>query len=332
MVHASADFSTADVGHGYLRALRRQGHDVEEFRTTNRIKFFALGLMQSPDPKLADDQLLVSRLACEGIVVEALRHRAELVVVTAGGGIHPDGLELLNRAGFPIAVVFTESPYEDEHQLTYARHCGHVFCNDAVSARRYGWTWLPPAYDAEVHQPYPFDPKEACDVLIIGSGWPERQELLEQINWRGIDLRIRGYWPGIRSRSKLRSRYEAVIIENREAARMYSSAKICLNFHRFDPRAETLNPRAYELAACGAFQISDWRPGLVEVFGESVPSYHQPAELERLIRHYLRDEGARRMMAEHQRRQVLEGGHTFDDRAARLVAAVTGTALAPAAV
>ena len=80
----------------------------------------------------------------------------------------------------------------------------------------------------------------------------------------------------------------------RTTAALYRAAKIGLNLHRSSatygrnmPRilhAESMNPRAYELAATQSFQISDWRPEVQETFVGAVPTFQSAAELERLIR------------------------------------------------
>lgn len=322
-IDTTIDISIGDSARGYLAALRRQGHEIHVFRTAARMAFVMTGLKFGPDPEMGKDAALVSRTASEMMVVEALKHRADLVVVSSGLGLHPDGLELLNRAGFPIAIILTESPYEDDHQMPYASRCGHVFTNDSYSATERGWHYLPSAYDPQYHHPFPFDPDQACDVLFVGTGWPERQQLLEGVNWAGIGLRILGAWPALGPDSPLWPHLVNEQVTNDETARLYSSAKIAINHHRGHPDAQSLNPRGFELGACGVFQVSDHRPELGLVYSDGVPTYSDSASLERLLRHFLVNEGERKTEAEYQRSRVLSGPHTFDHRAAQLIATVT---------
>lgn len=323
-VDTTVEISISDSARGYLAALRRQGHDVYHFRTMARLSFARSALIGGPEPKMAEDFRLVSRLASEMIVVEALKHRADLVVVSSCLGLHQDGLELLTRAGFAIALILTESPYEDEQQARAARHCGHVFTNDSYSAETHdGWTYLPSAYDPEYHHSFSHDPEEEVDVLFVGTGWPERQALLEGVDWTGIRLRIMGTWPTIGEDSPLRPHLVEAQVTNDETARLYSSAKIAINHHRGHHHAESLNPRGYELGACGVFQISDYRPELIDVYRDSVPTYGNAKQLERFVRHALENPGWRVRYAERQRQLLLAGRHTFDDRAATLIEKVT---------
>lgn len=322
-VWSAAEFSTFDVARGYSNALKRMGHEVFDFRTYARIKYHALALGNDPVDKEAKDNVpLALRLASEGMVVEALRYRVDLVVAICGMGLHPDGLELLTRAGFPIALYFTEAPYDDKFHITYAQHIGHVFTNDRWSARAHGWGYLAHAYDPEIHRPR--RSKKSVDVLVIGTGWKERQQLLEGVDWTGINLQIRGWWMGIKKGTPLWPYYKAGPVDNERSAKLYSTAKVCINQHRFHADAESLNPRAMELAACGALQVSDWRAEAADVFGDALPIYASSATLEFQLRRLLAmTPEARQAMADEQRAKVGAGAHTFDDRAAQLMAAIT---------
>ena len=111
---------------------------------------------------------------------------------------------------------------------------------------------------------------------------------------------------------------------------LYRRARIGLNLYRtlegFDrkadqhiTRAESLNPRALELAACGAFTLSEWRPEVAEVFGDAVPTFRTPGELGELCRYYLdpAHEEERRALAA--RLPGLVAGQTYAARARALL-------------
>jgi spore maturation protein CgeB len=319
-VDTAVEISIADSARGYLAALKRQGHDVHHFKTSSRIRFAATALQHGPQPDLVKDFGLISQLASEMIVVEALKHRADLIIVPSGLGLHQNGLELATRAGFPIVLILTESPYEDGHQEKAARHSAHVFTNDLSSAMTHpDWRYLASAYDPEYHHPYPVDPDSQADVLFVGTGWPERQALLEGVDWTGINLRLMGTWPNLTDESPLWPFFEDVQVNNSETSRLYSSTKVAVNHHRSDPKAMSLNPRGYELGGCGVFQISDWRPEIEDVYRDAVPIYHDSKSLEQTIRFALDNPRARTRTANRQRERLLEGRHTFDDRAAQLI-------------
>ena len=120
-------------------------------------------------------------------------------------------------------------------------------------------------------------------------------------------------------------------LDNEELASRYAQTKIALNHHRTiisggdegekhieRNQAYSLGPRAYEIAACGAFQLcDDTRPEIFEVFGDSVATYSGADDLKNKVDYYLTHESERREMAavSHERVQ----GCSFVDRAAEVV-------------
>ena len=191
---------------------------------------------------------------------------------------------------------------------------------ERTTAAEYHWLYLRAAHDPQVHRPCDPSPDDPCDVLLIGTGWKERQDLLEAIDWTGITLHLRGLWPHMSPSSPLHSFYLEGCVDNVDTPALYRAAKVCLNLHRAHPTAESVNPRAIELAACGAFQVSDRRAELVGLFGESVPTFASPEELGYLIRYYLDRPTERDRLAQEARRRVQ--GETFLVRATQLLAMV----------
>lgn len=324
-VSASVDFSIGDVSRGYRAALMRAGHEMADYIMPARYKYH----MNAIPPELHRDQSFVAKQASENILNEAMYHRAELVVIVSGLNVHPIALWLLGQVGIPVAVILTESPYDDDPQaewLDMSRAKDDtklkltVFTNDAYSAMHMGWHALPPAYDPAFHYPAAPDQDTACDVLIVGTGWPERQAFLEAVNWNGIKLKLYGVWPGLKDNpnSPIARMYSPLVVDNAIIAGVYASAKININFHRNSKVALTPGPRVYELAACGAFQMSDPRYGLVELFGDSIPTFHTPVELEHLLRLYLEQPIARKKMADFARNRVRN--ETFDHRVSTMMA------------
>lgn len=326
-VWTAAEFSVQDVARGYRLALAAQGHEMFDYRLSRRIMYHSRAV---GSPRCEDIEL-VARLASENVLLEAIKHQVDLVVVISALHFHPDGIWFLARCKIPTVVIFTESPYFDERQSDFANVYPEmlVATNDRASARRYGWLYLRPSYDPDIHKPVDPDPEEACDVLMIGTGWEERVRLLEAVDWTGIHLRLLGFWTHcgfISETSPLCPFIVEKSVSNLEAPRYYASAKICLNSHRANDKAESVNPRVVEVAACGAFQLSDARAEMSEIFqwnGEwkpttqVIPTFHDAESLERQIRGYLTDDALRRVHADRARACVQ--GQTFTDRASILM-------------
>ena len=313
-VWSAAEWSICDVARGYRNALAAQGHEIRDFKLYQRIKFFGTAL----GPK-AENVPLLSRIATEGIAIEALKFEPDLVVIASGLSFHPDGLWLLRKLGVATVTIFTESPYDDEKQAEYADAYPEAwyFTSERTSARKYGWHYLAHAYDPAIHYPRAADIEPACDVLVLGTGWGERQRFLEQVDWTGINLRVLGPWPEMTEESPLYPWFTDGCIDNNLAPDFYASAKIVINHHREDAFAESMNPRTLELAACETFQLSNHRQEVEEVFQDTVPIYNTPSELGDMIRRYLADDGLRADLASLSR--ALWRPLTFDKRALELM-------------
>lgn len=334
--YPSPAFSVRDVARGYHHALAGLGVDMWPVDLPKRLAFFEGALGEGRDAEAA-------RLATDAIVAECLRLRPDLVLVVCGMGLHPDLYPLLRRAGLPTVTIFTECPYQDATQLTLAALTDYCFVNDRASVMPFRRvnprTWyLPPAYDPEVHRPIPVGPECRSDVVLVATGFGERVRFLEAVDWTGIDFRLFGLWD-LALDSPLRRYDRRRLLPNDEAARWYSGAKVALNLHRTDTGwatpdalvtdAYSVNPRAYEIAACGTFQVcDDTRPELAEVFGDSVPIFRTPDDLGALIRRALAADDWRAACATEARERVA--AHTFTARAEALLACVESAGRAAA--
>lgn len=322
-VHPAAKMAIGDVARGYRAALERQGHDVRDYSLINRFAYHQRAL----PPDVAANPANLSRQASENVVNEALYHEAELVIIVSGLNLHPIALWLLGKVNIRAVVIFTESPYDDHEQAQWASltHVGGdvdltIFTNDRYSAMSRGWHLLSPAYDPELHCPVAPSPEDLCDVVLVGTGWEERQRFLEAVDWKGIDFRLYGVWPNITTASPIHQ-YLRPVVDNAEIAAKYCSARICINLNRESKVALTPGPRTYELAACGAFQISDPRKDMVSLFGPSVPTFDTPDTLGRMMRYYLEHPDDRARKANEARERVQN--QTFDHRATSLIGTIT---------
>ena len=323
-IHPACRFAIWDVARGYRAALGRLlgEESLKDYYLDKRLAYHMNALRLNGAEVAANDKWIVSKFASETAVCEALYFDADMVFIVSGLNLHAGLLSMLDKTKMPTAVLLTENPYDDEPQKQWIANypAMKVFTHERFSAEQWGWNYLPHAYDPAVHRPVEPDPTEECDVLLVGTGWRERQYFLECVDWAGIKLRIVGpwdAWPAMTEGSPLAKYFVGEAVDNATIAPRYASVKICLNFHRRHPDAWSPNPRAYEIAACGAFQLSDPRPGVIDLFGPSVPIFDSPERLGELVRHYLRNEDERRRLAAASR--DLVANETFDKRAGRLL-------------
>lgn len=339
-IHPGASYSTADVYNGIVKALGRQGHEVFRYNLDGRIESSGAYLHYHRRremrrgremPRILPAHVLLH--AAQDVLARALWNDVDMVLVISGMYLHPDYMLLMRKAGLQVGVLLTESPYDDERQGPFIETASIVWTNERGSVN-YLRQWnanvfyLPHAFDPDLHAPAAQeDTLPAHDALFIGTGFQERVEMLEGADWSGIDLGLYGTWELVGKRHPLRPHIYDCVIPNATAAQMYQKSKINLNIYRTSkgfgkraPRvtdAESLNPRALELAACGAFTLSDARAEVTEVFGDLVPTFRDGAELEALVRRYLADPDERARIAGALPQAVA--GWTFDARAAQMM-------------
>lgn len=303
MVHPGASMSTADVYDGLVDALRARDHTLWEYALDGRIELAGAYLdyvwkrstrngNKFDKPSTSD----ILYRAGEELVTRALRVQPDCVFIVSAMYLHPDVLILLRRAGLKVAMLFTESPYDDEKQGRLVPYVDVSWTNERSSAASsYGAVkYLPHAWSPRRLAPNDVgDDLPAHDVVFVGTGFKERIETLEAIDFSGLDVGFYGSWDLMGSRNRLRRFIRGNYIDNRQAMLLYRKAKIGLNLYRQSrgfgkdaPRithAESLNPRAYELAAAGCVTISDPRDEVAEIFGDLVPTFDDPSQVRPII-------------------------------------------------
>lgn len=99
-----------------------------------------------------------------------------------------------------------------------------------------------------------------------------------------------------------------------ELPKVYGASRISLNATKLQLRT-TVNQRVFDVAACGGFVLTDYRPDMETLFDmdKEVAVYRDFTELEELTGYYLENEEARGRVSKAARRRVL-GEHTYRHR------------------
>lgn len=340
LLHPGASWSTADVATGLRYGLIHHGVQVIDYRLDARIPRAAVWLKNAWRAAKKNDPTVEKPNTADvfyqaGIesITAALHHEVDVVLVVSGMFLHMKILRMMKRAHIPVVVLFTESPY-DPQELAMAKIVDGCWTNerssvDAFRAVNRNSGYLPHAWHPERHQPGPQpgdDQVPAHDVVFVGSAFQERIDWLSAIDWTGIDLGLYGMWAPLK-RHRLRQYVRSAPVSNVTTAALYRRAKVGLNLYRTSQgwgkhaaqiaHAESLNPRAYELAACGAFHLSSYRAEVGEVFGDLVPTFRHPTEASGLIRSWLANPDGRAHVAAELPACVAE--MSWVDRATRVI-------------
>jgi spore maturation protein CgeB len=286
-------------------------------------------------------QAMQSRFA-EILSLSTITHLAEdppdLVLAIAQAPLTLAVLQHLRKKKFLTAMWFVEN----YRHLTYWQQlaAGYDYwfviqqaeCHDAfkrAGARQV--SYLPMAADPTVHRPLTLTGAEqveyGADVSFVGAGYANRRALLPQ--WLSKDWTFKVWgneWDGAVPLTSVLQRGGARI-ETDTCMKVFNASTINLNLHScagdsLDPQPDFVNPRTFELAACGAFQLTDERTLLPALFTEDeVVRFQRVEDVPSLIRTWLKDPVGRRTIAEAARQRILRH-HTYEHRMKELLACV----------
>jgi spore maturation protein CgeB len=179
--------------------------------------------------------------------------------------------------------------------------------------------YLPEACNPRMHRPINLAARDremyGCDVMIAGTLYYYRQEILRQLVQQspGLRLKIWGSRPDWLV-DRLPGLHMGRSVHGDDKVRAALGAKICLNTLHF-AEVNGLNCRAFELAACGGFQMLTRVPALAEHFEpdvEVVP-FGSVEELIEKSAHFLRNPDEAAAIAERGRVRAHRD-HTYERR------------------
>ncbi|CAM4013996.1 DUF3880 domain-containing protein [Cohnella lubricantis] len=265
---------------------------------------------------------------------EQIRPDAVLVM----NGLHvfpPDHLaqvQAIRQMGILTAIWFVDDPYVSDDTPSIGVNYDVVFTHERKCVPMYGSAGCPNVYqlplavNPQVFRPMQVPPQYRSDICFIGMGFWNRirlfNELVDYLKHKRVFL-AGGLWERMPRFAELNPFIHAGWIPVSETVKYYNGAKIVINIHRTteageDNRnsgnwgAESINPRTYEIAACGALQLTDSRLELPEQYevGAEIASFQTSDQLISLIEHYLTHEEERRRMAVRSFKRTYRQ-HTF---------------------
>lgn len=205
--------------------------------------------------------------------------------------------------------------------------CLEAFKNAGASQVSY----LPLAADPTIHQSVDLTPEEqqelGADVSFLGAGYRNRREILPALLGQEWIFKLWGNEWDRAGVLKTVLQRNGARIDTSTSVKIFNATSVNVNLHSytsggFDPDGDSVNPRTFELASCGAFQVIDHRTLLPELFDESMMGViRTPEELAPAVRTYLHEPERRREMAEHSRKHVSMF-HTYVHRMRNLLSTV----------
>lgn len=281
---------------------------------------------------------LLNRDPLVRLLPDIQRFAPDIVITMCGpkSYVPCDMIKYLRNLGILTVVWFVDDPYAIDNALEVAAAYDVVYTIDSgcipyYEARGCKQVFhLPLGTDPSIFRPYGIHPSYQTDVCFIGTGYDNRlrfmKEMLQHVD-KSVRVHLIGhFWDQIDWSGgcvpKLRSKW----INFTETPRYYNGAKIVLNIHRSEDDdyidknrtrapAHSINNRTFDIAACRAFQLIDYRPDLSQYYDPvtELSCFESPHEGATLIQQYLHDEAARRSLAANAYERTITQ-HTFSHR------------------
>lgn len=267
--------------------------------------------------------------------------KPDIFFIIKGETIYPETLSCIkNEMKIPCFIYQWDCPfysYADRPVDTYRKKnfadgmhlYDHIFSHDPYYVDQIktmgakSVSYLPLATDPNLYRDIEVSGEERrgydFDVCFVGSPFPNRIDILNSL--REFKLGVFGdgwkMWHALHL--KKTPDYYKGKAAGEKALKLYASSKIILNIH--GPEAKYgVNTRTFDISACGAFELADYRPEMDKLFkpGEEIVYYRDADELKRLVRFYLENPEKRRAIIEKGKSRVLSS-HTWSHRMREVV-------------
>ncbi len=269
------------------------------------------------------------QVVTQAILATVDRFEPDMVLCMAQAPLSRQGLSRLRKDGVTTAMWFVE----DFRLFTYWRAFAPLYDVFAVIQKEpflselaangvANALYLPLAAEPSIHAKRSLSPAEkqrfGAPLSFMGAGYPNRRAAFRHLAKYG--LKIWGTeWDGDPVLAPL-VQMQGQRISTEDAVRIFNAATINLNLHssvdpaKLVPGGDFVNPRTFEIAACGAFQLVDTRTLMPELFGEDdLATFSSLAELEEKIAHFVARPEERRAYAERGQKRVF-AEHTYAAR------------------
>lgn len=320
-------------------ALKRIGVDVITFDATPFADgFFEIAKITPNETHTSQLRSLYSSMLGEGAVALADYEKPDLILVMAQAPLDVSALERLRQLKSPLALWFVEDFLTLKYWERVAKYYDYFFTIQkggfiaklaAAGARNIAY--LPQAASPDRHFPMELSQKDiekyGSDISFMGAGYYNRKQFF--MGLLDYDFNIWGTEWDLNTDVGRRVQNENNRMKPEEYVKIFSASKININLHSstalegIDPIGDFVNPRVFEIAACGGFQLVDNRHELAELMecGKEVETFSSLDELRDKIDHYLKNKDERLEIAEAGRKRVL-ADHTFERRMEDLLAAI----------
>lgn len=323
------------IGRYVASALREDGHLVEVFEAPEfNSAYDSLKNLKVTTDRLDYLQNTFLNVISQAVLAKVETFEPDMVLSMAQAPLNHQALKRLRRDGVTTAMWFVE----DFRLFTYWKSFAPMydifaviqkdpFFEELAAIGQPNAVYLPLAAQPNFHKPLNLNPvdqrKFGSTVSFMGAGYPNRRIAFRELV--NHDFKIWGSdWDGDHVLEPY-VQLKGARVTPEECVKIFNATTINLNLHS-SVQAEELvtygdfvNPRTFELAACGAFQLVDKRSLLPEAFNDDeLATFSSMDELVEKIEYYSKKPEECEAIAKKSQARVLKE-HTYKIRMRTLI-------------
>lgn len=278
-------------------------------------------------------------LAMQGVTHALMTFWPDVVVFVSGFFTTAGLLDLCRKRNFKVVMLNTESPYQEDAQLTRSQFADLTLLNDPANLSLYDQADIPALYVPHAYRPavhYPANRKLSqplFDLTFIGTAFKSRIEFFERMDLTGVNALIAGSdWGDLPETSPLAPHIgiehgsKNDCVNNTDTADFYRDSKMGINFYRRESEEEhagdvgiAMGPREVEMAACGLPFLRDPREEGDRVL-HMLPTFASPEDASEQLKWWIKHDDERNEIARQARAAIAD--RTFLNNAKRLLRAL----------
>ncbi len=325
------------VSRNCYRAFKMLGHDVH---------FWDASIFKVPFEKALDLKInnrnkkvlhdLFLHLISEMVVATCSEFSPDIVFAVAQTPLSRKALERFREKNITTAFWFVEDFQLMKYWKEYAPLYDLFFCiqkdgliKEAIKTGAENISYLPLAADPEIHCPVKLGSHEKNEfgsmLSFMGAGYYNRQKFF--MGLLDYDFKIWGSdWPEENYLLYRKVQKCGQRLSTEETVKVFNASIVNLNLHSsvchegIDPFGDFINPRTFEIASCGAFQLVDQRKLLEEHFepGREITCFSGIEDLRQLVNYYSKHDNERKQISNNARKRVM-AHHTYKHRMKRVL-------------
>ena len=314
-----------------VHALNEMGHHAESVECEKFVDgFFAINNSTKNKGNLESLSKQFSSFMGQLIAAKAADFKPDLILALAQAPLTPEAIKNLKLLNVPVAFWFVE----DFRNLTYWKDIGACydyfftiqrgeFFKKLSSIGAENHYYLPQACLPSMHKEISLSIEErnkySADVSFMGAGYFNRAQSFPRL--LDYDFKIWGTEWDLGSILGSRIQNNNKRLKSDNIVKIYNAAKINLNLHSssfhegVNPVGDFVNPRTFEIAACGGFQLIDDRSELDDLMDpiKEIVTFSSINDLCEKVDYYLNNSDEAKVIAKCGKERVLKE-HTIQHR------------------